>query len=140
MTAAVAEIIRILGGERVLGRRVRVLDDLRRAVQAGLPVRALEEVTRHIGQPAFKYRMVPKATLHRRKHRLSPAESERVERLARIAALADHVWEDPALAREFLTSSQAQLGQERPIDLAATDLGARMVEELLWKIEYSLPV
>ena len=27
-----------------------------------------------------------------------------------------------------------------PLDLAATDLGTRRVEALLWKLEYSLPV
>ncbi len=139
MTGRVSETVRIMGGERVLGRRVRVMDDLRRAVDAGLPVQALNEVTRHLGGPELRYRIVPKATLHRRKTKLSPAESERVERLARIIALAEYVWEDAALAREFLLGSQGSLGGERPVDLARSDLGARQVEELLWQMEYSLP-
>lgn len=139
MTGRVSETVRIMGGERVLGRRVRVEDDLRRAVEAGLPVQTLSQVTNHLGASELKYRIVAKATLHRRKQKLSLAESERVERLARIIALAEHVWEDAALAREFLTSPQGSLGQERPVDLARTDIGARQVEDLLWKIEYSLP-
>jgi uncharacterized protein (DUF2384 family) len=32
--------------------------------------------------------------------------SERLERLARMTALAEKVWEDPKLAHEFLTSPQ----------------------------------
>ena len=139
----VSEVARILGGERVLGRRLRTADDLRRAVQAGLPLAALDHVVAHVapgrGASAFKYRIVPRATLHRRRQRLSLAESERLERLARVAALAEAVWEDAGLAREFLTSAQPQLGDERPIDVARTDLGARQVEELLMKLEYSLP-
>lgn len=139
----VSEVVRILGGERVLGRRLRTMEELRLAVAAGLPVAALDHVAAHVspgrGSSAFKYRIVPRATLHRRKQRLSPAESERLERVARIAALAEAVWEDASLAREFLTSAQPQLGDERPIDLARTDLGAREVEELLMKIEYALP-
>ncbi len=136
----VSETVRILGGERVLGRRVRVMDDLRRAVMEGLPVQALTEVTRHVGRPDLKYRIVPKATLHRRRTRLSLEESERLERIARVTALAEHVWENQDHARTFLTSTQAQLGGETPLDMARTDLGAREVEDLLWKIEYSLPV
>ena len=145
MTPRVSEVVRIMGGERVLGRRLRTSDDLRRAVEAGLPVAALHHVAAHLargaaGASAFKYRVVPKATLHRRGRTLSLEESERLERLARITALAEEVWEDPELAREFLTSRQAQLADETPLDLARTDLGAREVEDLLWKIEYSLPV
>ena len=71
--------------------------------------------------------------------RLTPEESERLERLARLAALAEHVWEDAALAHEFLVSPQPQLGGERPVDLARSDLGAREVEALLHRIEYALP-
>src|SRR5512141_3394190 len=112
----VSEVARIMGGERVLGRRLRTSDDLRRAVEAGLPGAALEHVVAHVasgrGAGAFKYRIVPKATLHRRGKRLSLEESERLERLARVAALAEHVWEDAARAREFLTSAQPQLGGE----------------------------
>jgi uncharacterized protein (DUF2384 family) len=57
-----------------------------------------------------------------------------------MTALAEEVWEDPALAHEFLSSAQPQLGGERPVDLARNDLGTRQVEDLLWKLEYSLPV
>lgn len=88
----------------------------------------------------LRHRIVPRTTLHRRGDRLSPDESERLERLARIVAMAEEVWEDAALAREFLVSPQPQLGGERPVDLARSDLGAREVEHLLYSIEYSLPV
>jgi putative toxin-antitoxin system antitoxin component (TIGR02293 family) len=139
VTGRVSETVRIMGGERVLGRRVRVMDDLRRAVEAGLPVQTLTEVTQHLGGAELRYRIVPKATLHRRKTKLTPAESERVERLARVIALAEQVWEDEGLAREFLMSPQTRLGGVRPVDMARSELGARQVEDLLWEMEYSLP-
>lgn len=145
MAARVSEVIRILGGERLLGRRVRTTDDLRRAVEAGLPVLSLAAVIRHVAgaelpEGSLRYRIVPKATLHRRRERLSLEESERLERLARVTALAEEVWEDAGHAHEFLRNPQPQLGGERPVDLARTDLGARQVEELLMKLEYGLPV
>lgn len=137
-------VARILGGEAALGRRVRTVRELRHAVEEGLPVESLESTARYVagseqGAAEIKYRIVPKTTLHRRE-RLTPEESQRLERLARITALAEQVWEDRALAHEFLTSAQPQLDGERPVELARTDLGAREVEELLLGIEYALPV
>lgn len=145
MAVKAGEIARVLGGEATLRRRIRTVEDLRRAVEHGLPVEVLERTVRRVvgegpDATALKHSIVPKATLQRRRGRLTLTESERVERLARVAALAEEVWEDPALAREFLVSPQPQLGGERPVDLARTDLGARQVEELLHKLEYSLPV
>lgn len=138
------KVARILGGEGALGRRIRTVRELRRAVEEGLPVEALESAVRYVageegGAAELKYGIVPKTTLHRRE-RLTPEESQRLERLARVAALAEWVWEDRALAHEFLTSPQPQLGGERPVELARSDLGAREVEELLMGLEYSLPV
>lgn len=145
MAVPASEIARVLGGERTLQRRIRTIADLRRAVEAGLPVESLYLAVRRVvgeGPEAteLRYTVVPKTTLRRRRRLLSTEESERLERLARVVALAEQVWEDPALAREFLVSPQPQLGGERPVDLARSDLGARQVEELLYKLEYSLPV
>lgn|SRR5574337_452087 len=137
------QVARLLGGARVLGRRIRSVRDLRLAVETGLPVGALEAVVGHVAGDRFtaaalKYAIVPKTTLHRRE-RLTTEESERLERLARMTALAEQVWDDPGLAREFLVSAQPQLGGERPLDLARTDLGTREVEALLYRLEYALP-
>lgn len=143
MSIDAQSVARVMGGTRILGRRIRSLGDLRRAVETGLPVGALDAVIGHVASDRFtaaalKYAIVPKTTLHRRQ-RLTAEESQRLERLARMAALAEQVWEDVDRAHEFLVSAQPQLDGERPVDLARTDLGAREVEDLLMKLEYSLP-
>lgn len=145
MTVSAPKIASILGGEKTLGRRVRSLDDLRRLVEQGLPVESLGKVVGRVAEPGvasgeLRYRIVPKATLHRRRQRLSLEESERLERLARVMALAEDVWENNDLAHEFLRGAQPQLGGERPLDLVRTELGARQVEDLLMKLEFGLPV
>jgi putative toxin-antitoxin system antitoxin component (TIGR02293 family) len=144
VTIKASAVARVLGGERTLHRKVRTVDELREAVEGGLTIEALEKTVRRVlgkGRAAteLKHRIVPKTTLQRRRGRLSVAESERLERLARMTALAEEVWESPELAHEFLTSPQPQLGGECPVDLARSDLGTREVEELLFKLEYSLP-
>ena len=81
--------------------------------------------------------MVSPAT-YKRGERLSPAASERAERLARVAALARQALGDADAARSWLTEPHPMLGAF-PIEVAATDLGARQVERLLLNIEYGLP-
>ena len=140
-STAVAEV---LGGRRTLGRRIRTTSELAAAVEAGLPVASLDIVVHRVAGETrlageIRERVVPKTTLQRRRDRLSAQESERLERLARLTALAEQVWEDADLAHEFLVSRQPQLGGERPVDLIRTDLGTRQVEDILWSVEYSLP-
>jgi putative toxin-antitoxin system antitoxin component (TIGR02293 family) len=144
MTINAPAVARILGGQKTLRRRVRTLTDLREAVAEGLPVSALEAAVEYITGDArragsLRDRIVPRATRYRRE-RLKPAESERLERLARVMAMAEEVWESKADAQEFLTTPQPLLEDLTPLDLAQSELGARQVEDLLMQLEYSLPV
>jgi putative toxin-antitoxin system antitoxin component (TIGR02293 family) len=138
-------VARILGGRAVLKREVRSLADLQQLVCAGLPIRALNRTAEYIGTTPrevahLKDRLVPPATRKRRKSVLKMNESERVERLARVMAVAEEVWEDRESAREFLRTPHPLLGDRPPLELAGTELGARQVEELLRDLEQSLPL
>ena len=141
---AAGRIAKVLGGPLVLGRRVASLADLSEVVSGGLPKISLRMTVQRIfpegvGHRKLLYRIVPEATLKRRRNRLTPAESERTERLARVVAAAEYVWGDPSDARRFLTTLHPALGGQAPIDAAMTELGARRVEELLASIEHGLP-
>jgi putative toxin-antitoxin system antitoxin component (TIGR02293 family) len=134
-----------LGGPKILREKVHTVADLARAVGKGLPFAALKYVVRHFPErqkSRVEQIVVPRSTLQRREveGRLRPAESERLERIARLATLAEQVWESPDEAQRFLTSPHPLLDNQAPLDLAATDLGTRRVEDLLWKLEHSLPV
>ena len=59
---------------------------------------------------------------------------ERVERLARVIATAEHVWDSADDARAFLSTGHAMLGGKRTIEVALTELGASRVENLLWSL------
>ena len=134
----------VLGGEAVLKRDIRSLAELAAMVKHGLPKTALRVVASHLQSDAHTAsqlmdRLVPKATYKRRKSFLSPTESERIERLARVIATAEYIWDDPEAARQFLQAPHALLEQQTPCEAAMTELGARQVEEILWKIFYGLP-
>jgi putative toxin-antitoxin system antitoxin component (TIGR02293 family) len=118
--------------------------DLNDAVERGLPKATLRNVVRRVfddasEQRALMHRIVPEATYKRRRERLSRAESERTERLARVIAMAEDVWEDGGQTRRFLTTPHPEIGGKTPLDAALTELGARQVEEVMARIVYGLP-
>ena len=129
------EIARVLG----LSGPVTSIEQLDRGVEAGLPKASLNAVARHVygssaDAAALMQRVIPSATFHRRGDVLKPQEGERVERLARVIATADQVWDSVEDARAFLSTGHAMLGGRRPIEVALTELGARRVETLLWSL------
>lgn len=140
----VERVVDVLGGRAVLKRSVKTWRELEEAVSDGLPKRALQLVaTRALpeGAPSgpLVYRVVPIATFKRRT-RLTPEESARTERLARVVALAEGVWEEQEEARDFLNRSHPLLDDRSPIEVAATELGARRVEQLLHDVDHGLPL
>ena len=140
----VSRVAEQLGGRKVLKEHVATVADLERAVGRGLPFASLTHVIRRYPERQQRHVqeiVLPRSTLQRREGegRLKPAESERLERIVRLGALAEQVWESPEEAQRFLTTPHPMLEGQAPLDLAATDLGTRRVEALLWKLEYSLP-
>jgi putative toxin-antitoxin system antitoxin component (TIGR02293 family) len=117
--------------------------NLIQSLKAGLPVGELDDLRSSLDLPME--RLVPmlgisKATLHRRKNagRLDPAESDRVVRFARLLGLAASVMESLENGRRWLSSPQVGLGGAVPLEYAETEVGAREVEHLLWRIEYGV--
>jgi putative toxin-antitoxin system antitoxin component (TIGR02293 family) len=138
-----AKIAEIMGGRRVLEHDVGTQSELQEVVEEGLPVTALNKTVEYVtgstrAAMQLRERLIPRATLSRRT-RLKPTESERVERIARVMALAEHVWESRDEAREFLREPHPALDERTPLEVAQTELGARRVERLLMKLEYGLP-
>lgn len=132
----------VMGGTPVLGHEISSLVQLAEAVSDGLPKAALRNTVRRVfPQPSqantFTYRIVPEAT-YKRRTRLTPAESERTERLARVIAHAEYVWDNPADAQEWMKKPHPELGGKTPIETSMTELGARQVEVVLDSMFYGL--
>ena len=116
------------------------LDDL---VAHGLPKDALKASVDRVcvsgdDRKRLLYRIIPEATYKRRRDHLTPDESGRAERLARIFATTDYVWNSEDDARVFLSTPHPMLQGRSPLDVSMTELGARRVEELLWKLYYGI--
>jgi putative toxin-antitoxin system antitoxin component (TIGR02293 family) len=136
-------VVELLGGARTVGASVRTLADLDAVVRAGLPRTSLDRVVEAAAPPServwLRNRLVPRATYQRRR-KLSPSHSATIERIARVTALVNWVWEDAVNARRFLWTPHPELGGRRPIEAALTELGAREVEEVLQRGLHGLPV
>ena len=82
-----------------------------------------------------------RATLHRRKQAglLDAAESERLIRVARLMARATEVFASEESARSWLRRPAMALAGESPLAFADTEIGARVVEFLLGRLEHGVP-
>jgi putative toxin-antitoxin system antitoxin component (TIGR02293 family) len=137
------QVADVMGGPDVLGRGVESLRALESLVHEGLPKEALRRVVERaladrVERRQLLYRIVPEATFKRRRV-LSTDASERTERLARVVATAEYVWDEPELARRFLHEPHPMLEGRSPVDVALSELGARRVEDLLWGLHHGLP-
>jgi putative toxin-antitoxin system antitoxin component (TIGR02293 family) len=69
---------------------------------------------------------------------LNPTWSDRLYRLARIAAQAETVLENSQTATDWLKRPNRALNGRAPVDLLDTDAGTQQVAELLDRIEYGV--
>jgi putative toxin-antitoxin system antitoxin component (TIGR02293 family) len=138
---AAESVAEILG----LGAKVHTARELESAVSEGLPKRSLDRLMLRLFldrklASAYKFKVVPNATWKRRTTRLSLAESEKTERLARVLAFAEYVFRDQQEAREWMIKPHPEMDSKTPADVARTELGARRVEDILGRIVFGLPV
>src|SRR5262249_14136747 len=83
---------------------------------------------------------ISRSTLQRRKAagRLSRDESDKVVRFLRLFGHATKGFGDVERARAGVKNPPVRLGGAVPLDYASTETGAREVENLLGRIEYSV--
>lgn len=137
-----ARIVDILGIKRKGAITSMTLVD---AVEQGLPFRALSHVFDQVApdEPGLRYQVVPRATFARKEAqgaRLTREQSDQVTRLARVWDLALEVWKDPQGARAFLLKPHPLLEGRKPIQVALTAEGARLVEGILGRLLYGSAV
>ena len=117
--------------------------ELIRKIQKGLRFSELETLQNSIDMPFEQLAAklsISRSTLQRRKTngRLSPDESDKVMRFARLLEHATDVFGDIDKARAWLKFPQRGLGGAVPLDYAETEIGAREVDNLLGRIDYGV--
>lgn len=139
---ATSDVVQVLGGPGVL-KKVKTEEDLRERLREGLPYESFEALRAGFGlnlKDLGAVLGIPERTLARRRvqRRLRPEESDRLARLARIAAYAEEVLGERRKAAEWLRTPNRGLGNDPPVARMDTDLGARQVEAVLGRIGYGV--
>ncbi len=113
------------------------------SIESGLLVAALDHLADSVapGDERFKFRLIPKATLERRRKsatkRLTSEEGDRLARLAKVFSFALDIYKEPERARAFLGRPHPMLDGKAPLDVAlATSPGADLVIKLLGRVAY----
>jgi putative toxin-antitoxin system antitoxin component (TIGR02293 family) len=150
-TTAMAALIqagplKLLGGPRVLVMPGRSRSGAAARAQA-LPLTfrvkyaAVENLGRFLAespQRLMRVIQINERTAQRRRERgaLSPEESDRVARVARVSQRAIDSLGDENRAREWLKRPNRALQDAAPLDLLSTDGGSELVTDELGRIEY----
>jgi putative toxin-antitoxin system antitoxin component (TIGR02293 family) len=137
-------IVEVLGGAKSIGlKRGQDETSLTGQVRAGLRFSALEALQRRYQITAAQIRElidISERTLARRKieKTLSKAESDRLYRVARIAAYAEDVLGSAEAATAWLKEPIPALGHVTPLSLLDTDEGSQHVTDILGRIEHGV--
>jgi putative toxin-antitoxin system antitoxin component (TIGR02293 family) len=135
------------GTNQIVGRklgvsRIRSDRDLAELVVRGLPAAAIKSLVRGGLSDAEAYRLiVPRRTLAHRvaKHQpLSKDESDKAVRVARITAMGEQVFGESERAWRWMRKPKRRFDGKTPIEMLASEAGARVVEEMLAQIDDGL--
>lgn len=129
-----------LGGHQALGVDVASEADLARVVRRGIRLVVLGHVQKAgFSKQEIEHLIIPARTWRHRKSKrepLSVEESDRVVRLTRIQALAEDVFGDVHKANRWLREELGILDGKSPLEVARTEAGARLIEQLLAKLDW----
>lgn len=121
---------------------IRSDEDLARLVEKRLPATAVQSLVRGGLSDAEAYQLiVPRRTLaHRiaRRQPLSREESDKAVRVARISTMAERAFRDPGKAWRWLRKPKRRFEGKTPLEMLATEAGARLVEETIVQFEYGM--
>ena len=139
--------LKLLGGPRVLvtAGSGRGGATARRAQTLPLTFRVKYAAVENLGrflvespQRLMRVIQINERTAQRRRERgaLSPEESDRIARIARVSQRAIDSLGDENRAREWLKRPNRALQDAAPLDLLSTDAGSELVTDELGRIEY----
>jgi len=139
-SSPVERVFRKLGGRRALGVDVSSEADLARIVRHGIRLSVLGHVRRAgFSKQEIERFIIPARTWRHRQSRREPLtleESDRLVRLTRIQALAEDVFGDAEKANRWLREALGILDDKSPLEVARSEAGARLIEQILAKIDW----
>ncbi len=121
-----------------LGANARSEREFVALVESGLPTTTVAHMEELGLEKSEVFTIVHPRTLKHRKSRkqhLSPEESERALRMARLLSQAESVWGSRESALIWMRAPKRRFDGRTPFDLLRTEPGGRLVEEMLTQID-----
>ncbi len=150
MTAAPAfqptltAIVALLGGPSVMPQPIRTELDLMYAAAAGVSVKAVRHLQRHMrftNREMSEVLSISESTLARREQSQKPLsrdEAEKAIQLSAVVAKGLEVFENEPDFHRWLQFENQALGGARPQELLASALGREQVREVLGRIQWGI--
>jgi putative toxin-antitoxin system antitoxin component (TIGR02293 family) len=131
----------LMGGKLGVSK-IRSGEDLASLVEKRLPAGAIKALIRGgLSNDEVDQLIVPRRTLaHRiaKRQSLSREESDKAVRVARITAMAEQVFGEPERAWRWLRKPKRRFEGKTPVEMLATEAGARLVEEMIGQIDHGI--
>jgi putative toxin-antitoxin system antitoxin component (TIGR02293 family) len=141
----VGRTVRLLGGRRVLRRRIRSRLEAHDLIQEGIPARALAHLVANVPLAQVDLEKAVGISLRTYQRRqesldqpLSREQSGRAWKFAEILGRVTEAMGSQDEAERWLERPSIGLDQRRPIDLLSTPAGVQSVEDYLTRIEYGV--
>ena len=143
----ISRTMRVLGGEKAVGRPVRNRLEAHEVIQRGFKAGVLDHLRKHMAaldasRDLEKALGISLRTMQRRRKtpgwRLSPEQSGRAWKFAELFAWATKIFGSPEEAEAWFERPAMALNRQRPIDLVSTPAGIESLEQLLGRIEYGV--
>ena len=112
-------------------------------VESGVPIATMSDFVAVSGVPLKDLYdiVIPARTLKHRRARREPLTSDESDKLARLVRVFDHavkVFGSIDAARAWLEEPKRRFDNRTPLTMLRTDVGGRMVEEMLVQIDYGM--
>ena len=133
-----------LGGKDTIGEKPATSLDWVSIVRSGLPVVSVDKAVSALNMPRSSLVMalgLSERTVARRLKggiRLTPEESAKMVRLAKVFSRAVEVFEDSQSATNWLNTSNHSLGNIEPLTLLDTEIGGDIVLDALGRLEHGI--
>jgi len=144
MVSSINLISDILGGARLIGKKIKNVLDFLSVTSNGLPIAALKKLQKRMQFTNIELSNVldmSESTLQRRLklgQRLDKKESEAAIHLASVWAKGLEVFENDDDFRIWLHTKNSALGNNKPIELLHSPIGRDEIKDLLTRIEWGI--
>lgn len=127
-----------------LGAKPKTDFELAQIVRRGLPLQTQAIFLSHgLTKDEFHLIVIPLRTCRHRQERLrkgldellSPDESDKAVRAARVMALAERVFANRGKALSWMRKEKKRFEGETPMQMLQTEAGARLVEQMLIQLD-----